>query len=173
MCPPVQVKKKAVPCLSNSALRNQLFLFQLYSITNAIAAVISASVCASTVPNFSTNRSTSTPRNWSVSTTDVLVKPFCLVGSKGTSHHLSLKWSCHPVIGATRRSGSARIESELTTTTGRVLRISEPTVGSRFTRLISPCFGFTGILKKVASLPCVILFVSVRVVSGCLLRLCL
>lgn len=44
----------------------------------------------------------------------------------------------HSVRGTTSRTGSLETASELTTTAGRVLAVSEPRVGSRSTHQISP-----------------------------------
>jgi hypothetical protein len=59
------------------------------------------------------------------------------------------------VIGATSLIGNRPTASELMTTAGRVLRISEPSVGSRLTSQISPRRGLLllDVLAKVASLP--------------------
>lgn len=71
-------------------------------------------------------------------------------GSNFTCQMFPTKVSFHSVIGATRRIGSTPISSELTTTTGRVYRISVPRVGLRSTNQISPRFGF---IRKISCLP--------------------
>ena len=112
--------------------------FYLYSITTAIAAVISSIVLASTVPILSRKRSKLAPRNCSVSIEEGFVRPFIVDGWIGTCQALFLNASFHPVIGAINLSFRLPRPSELTTTTGRVFCISSPTALSSATHQISP-----------------------------------
>lgn len=90
------------------------------------------------LPGFRVNRRVSTPRSCKASTADVFVSPFSPSGSNLTCQTFWAKDSFHSVSGATNRMGNTPTASELTTTTGRVFRISAPIVGSRPTIQISP-----------------------------------
>ena len=118
--------------------------------TAAIAATIDRIISGDTLPNLLTNLCSSTPRSCNTSTADVFANPFLTSGAIFTCQTFDSKKSFHSVKGATSLIGSTPTASELITTTGRVLRISEPTVGSSVTNHISPRL----IVNKISSLPC-------------------
>jgi hypothetical protein len=113
----------------------------LNSITAAIAVVISSIIVEVTYPSFSSNRWMSAPRSCSVSTADVLVNPFSESGSILICQRFVANLSSQLVIGTMSLIGSFPTASELTTIAGRVLRISDPRVGSKLTRQTSPLVG--------------------------------
>ena len=103
-------------------------------------------------PSFLTSRLVDTARTWVASATDFFLSPMEASGSIGTAHGLFSNFRFHSVIGTTIRIGSVARASELAITAGRVFRIFEPTVGSRFTSQISPRF-IRGQLFCVEGLP--------------------
>src|SRR5260370_28696923 len=79
-----------------------------------------------------------------------------------TCQMLGVNGGFQSVTGATSFMGSRPTPSALTTIAGRVLRISAPIVGSKFTSQISPRCGL-GEIDKVSSLP---LFAFAHLVIG-------
>lgn len=112
-----------------------------YSTTAAMAAASSSITDDGRCPSFFMNLEVSTPLSCKASIVEVFERPFRLSGSIRRCQMFPLKWSCHPVMGATNLRGSRPNASELTMTAGRIFCISEPTVGSRLISQISPRLG--------------------------------
>ena len=114
------------------------------STTAATAAAISSRTAGETRPIFSINRWRSAQRTCSASAAEVLVRPLRESGSMRMCQKFRANASSQPVIGTMSFSGSFPTASELITTAGLVFLISEPRVGSKFTRQISPRLGPAG-----------------------------
>jgi hypothetical protein len=124
---------------------------QSKSTTKAIAKLISFIISGGKIPSLRTNRCKSTPRNCRTSTAEVFVNPLSTSASTQTCQGLSSKCCFQSVRGAISLSGNFPIESTLITTTGRVLRISDPIVGFKLTNQISDLSGKTSILNEVTA----------------------
>lgn len=122
-----------------------------YSIIAAIAAVISCISVTLSLPRLLIKRLTSTPRICSVSMAETFVSPLVRLGSIRMCQMFRENCACQPVIGATSLIGRRPIASELITTAGRIFRISEPIVGSKFISQTSPRRGLGGfVFNKIS-----------------------
>ena len=142
-----------------------------YSIIAAIAAVISCINVTLSLPRLLIKRLTSTPRICSASMAEIFVSPLVRLGSIRICQMFRENCACQPVIGATSLIGKRPVASELITTAGRIFRISEPIVGSKFISQISPRRGLGGFVFNKISPFKFTPFRIVLVVIGHLLRL--
>ena len=138
---------------------NQSFLYFVftylqnysYSIIAPIAAVISCISVTLSLPRLLIKRLTSTPRICSVSMAETFVRPLVRLGSIRICQMFRENCGCQPVIGATSLIGRRPVPSELITTAGRIFRISEPIVGSKFISQTSPRRGLGAVVfNKIA-----------------------
>ena len=93
----------------------------------------------------------SIPRICRVSMAETFVSPLVLLGLIRICQIFRENWDCQPVIGETSLIGRCPIPSELMNTTGRIFRISESIVGSKFTSQTSSRHGLGGfVFNKVS-----------------------
>lgn len=114
----------------------------------ATAAAISSRMAGETRPILSMKRCRSAQRICNASAAEVFERPLSESGSIRICQKFLANASSQLVIGTINLTGNFPTASELTTTAGLVFLISEPTVGSKLTRQISPRLGLVALALK-------------------------